>query len=121
MRAFTSKDRTPATKPASAPATPALPPPYQLAIEGTAFRITVLEDGIARDCDGDLALVPPTWFSVTLTTPTSKRYLYLVQEERDTGIIVLVLLFDRSAVSGDGNGLRLPPTGAWLRAIVEGT
>jgi hypothetical protein len=31
------------------------------------------------------------------------------------------MLFDRSSAADDGNGLRLPPSGAWLRAIVEGT
>jgi hypothetical protein len=98
----------------------AVPPPYQLAIEEPAFHMTVLEDHLARDYDSDCAIVPPTWFSVTVTSPVQKRYLYLVQKETDTGLIVVILLFDRSAASGDG-ALRLPPSGAWLRAVVDGT
>src|SRR3954468_10393385 len=98
----------------------ALPPPYQLAIEDTAFAMTVLEDHAARDYDCDCALIPPAWFSVTLTASTKKRYLYLVQKETDTGLVVLVLLFDRATTNEDTNGLRLPPSGAWLRAVVNG-
>ena len=113
-------EKTPATKHHFAhPA--ALPPPYQLAIEDTRFRMTILEDQVPRDHDCDSALIPPTWFSVTLVAPTQKRYLYLVQEETDTGLIVLLLLFDRSAAPDDGAALRLPSPGAWLRAIVDGT
>ena len=113
------KDKTPATKHYFAH-TIDLPPPYQLAIEDTEFRMTILEDHVPRDHDCDSALVPPTWFSVSLAAPASKRYLYLVQEETDTGLIVLLMLFDRSAAADDRDGLRLPPSGAWLRAIVEG-
>lgn len=97
----------------------ALPPPYQLAIEDTQFRMTILDDRVSRDHDCTSALVPPTWFSVTLVAPIQKRYLYLVQEETDTGMIVLLMLFDRSAAPDDS--LRLPASGAWLRAIVDGT
>jgi hypothetical protein len=120
MATPTSKDKTPATKHHLAH-TPALPAPYQLAIEDTEFRMTILEDHVPRDYDCDSALVPPTWFSVTLAAPTRKRYLYLVQEETDTGLIVLLLLFDRTSAADDSQGMRLPPSGAWLRAIVEGT
>jgi hypothetical protein len=101
--------------------TAALPPPYQLAIEDTAFTMTVLEDHVPRDYDCDCALIPPTWFSVTLTAATKKRYLYLVQKETETGLIVLILLFDRSALGEDSSELRLPPSGAWMRAVVDGT
>jgi hypothetical protein len=101
--------------------TAALPPPYQLAIEDAKFRMTILEDHVPRDHDCDSALIPPTWFSVTLLAPTQKRYLYMVQEETDTGMLVLLLLFDRSAAPGDDGGLRLPSSGGWLRAIVDGT
>jgi hypothetical protein len=114
------QDRTPATKHHFAHTT-ALPEPYQLAIEEAEFRMTILEDSVPRDYDCDSALVPPTWFSVTLVAPTKKRFLYLVQEETDTGLIVLLLLFDRSAVADEGNGLRLPSSASWLRAIVDGT
>lgn len=99
----------------------ALPPPYQLAIEAAAFRMTVLEDGGQRDRDGDSAIVPPTWFSVALGAPPGKRFLYVVQQEAATGLIVPLLLFDRSAAGEHGNGLRVPPSGAWIRAVVEGT
>jgi hypothetical protein len=34
---------------------------------------------------------------------------------------VLLLLFDRSAASEHSNGLRLPSSGTWMRAVVEGT
>lgn len=98
----------------------ALPPPYELAIEDAEFHMTVLEEHVPRDYDSDCAVVPPTWFSVTLTEPIQKRYLYLVQKETDTGLIVVIMLFDRSTAQGDGNALRLPPSGAWLRAVVDG-
>jgi hypothetical protein len=117
MRAFTSKDRTPATR-HYVSHTSALPPPYQLAIEDAAFRMTVLENHVPRDYDCERALAPSTWFSVTVTAPPTKRYLYLVQHETETGLVVLLLMLDRSA--GDDARLRLPPSGAWLRAIVEG-
>jgi hypothetical protein len=97
----------------------ALPPPYQLAIEDTAFAMTVLEDDAARDYDCDCALIPATWFSVALTGPTKKRYLYLVQKETDTGLIVLLLLQDLRALADD-TAIRLPPSGAWMRAVVDG-
>jgi hypothetical protein len=113
------QDRPPATKHHFAHTAP-LPAPYQLAIEEAAFRMTILEDNVPRDYDCDSALVPPTWFSVTLVAPTPKRYLYLVQKETDTGLIVLLLLFDRSAAPDEGN-LRLPSSASWLRAIVDGT
>src|SRR5690242_1317011 len=110
------QDRTPATKHHFSH--PTVPAPYQLAIEEAEFRMTILEDHVPRDYDCESALVPPTWFSVTLVAPTSKRYLYLVQKETDTGLIVLLLLFDRSAAPDDGN-LRLPSSASWLRAIVD--
>jgi len=97
----------------------ALPPPYQLAIEDIEFQLTVLDDGAPRSADADAAIAPPTWFSVALPAPTRKRYLYLVQQEADTGLIVVILLFDRAAGT-DGAGLRLPSSGAWLRAVVHG-
>jgi hypothetical protein len=117
------------SKPSARPSfahTAALPPPYQLAIEDTPFTMTVLEDRVSRDRDDDCALAPPAWFSVTLAASTKKRYLYLIQKETATGLIVLIMLFDRSALGdggdgGDGTqGLRLPPSGAWMRAIVDG-
>jgi hypothetical protein len=99
----------------------ALPPPYQLAIEDFEFQMTVLDDGAPRSHDPGCAVVPPAWFSVALTAPTRKRYLYLVQKETDTGLIVVIMLVDRSAIGGDADGLRLPSNGAWLRAVVDGT
>jgi hypothetical protein len=66
-------------------------------------------------------IIPATWFSVALAAPTGKRYLYLVQQEADTGLIVLLLLSDAGAGGEHGNGLRLPPSSAWMRAVVEGT
>jgi hypothetical protein len=97
----------------------ALPPPYQLAIEDIEFQLTVLDDGAPHGQDADSAIAPPTWFSVALTAPTRKRYLYLVQQETGTGAVVVILLFDRAA-GCDGTGLRLPSSGAWLRAVVDG-
>jgi len=125
MGTSTAKVKTPAMKHVFAHTTP-LPAPYQLAIEDTPFHMMVLEDHVARDYDCDCALIPPTWFSVTLTASTSKRYLYLVQQETATGVVVLILLFDRGAEAGtavdadDSAGLRLPPRGSWLRAVVDG-
>jgi hypothetical protein len=113
------EDKTPST-PHSFALTEALPPPYQLAIEDTPFQMTVLDDHVPRDCDCDRALLPPAWFSVTLQASTKKRYLYLVQKETDTGLVVVILLYDRSALAEDTHGLRLPPSGAWLRAVVDG-
>jgi len=100
--------------------TTSLPPPYQLAIEDTAFQLSVLDDRVPRDYDCDCALIPPAWFSVTIAASTKKRYLYLVQKETGTGLVVLILLFDRITTSDDTSGLRLPPSGAWLRAVVDG-
>ena len=114
-----NKDKTPAPKHNFA-LTTALPPPYQLAIEDTPFRMTVLDDHVERDYDCDCALIPPVWFSVTLTASTKKRFLYLVQQETDTGLVVLILMYDRTTTNEDANGLRLPPSGAWLRAVVDG-
>jgi hypothetical protein len=101
-----------------------LPAPYQLAIEDIAFSLTVLDDRGMRDYAGHEALVPPTWFSVTLRAATDKRYLYLVQKESKTGLVVLVLLFDRHehvAPLEHTHGMRMPTTGTWLRAVVDGT
>lgn len=102
--------------------TTSLPPPYQLAIEDTAFRLTVLDERVAREAevDADAALLPPAWFSVTIAAATKKRYLYLVQKETGTGAVVLILLFDLAASGQDSLGLRLPPSGSWLRAVVDG-
>jgi hypothetical protein len=113
------EEKIPATKHGFAH-TAALPPSYQLAIEDTAFRMHVLDERGARDYDCDCALIPPAWFSVTIAASTQKRYLYLVQKETGTGLVVLILLFDRATTSEDSNGLRLPPGGAWLRAVVDG-
>ena len=103
---------------------PPLPAPYQLAIEDIAFSLTVLDDRGVRDYAGHEALVPPTWFSVTLRTSTQKRYLYLVQKESKTGMVVLVLLFDRHEhldPNDDTHGMRVPASGMWMRAVVDGT
>jgi hypothetical protein len=115
----TTKDKTTALRHAFTPAA-ALPAPYQFAIEDTAFHLTMLDDHVPRDYECDCALMPSTWFSVTLSASTQKRYLYLVQHETDTDLVVLLLLFDRSVGPCDSDGLRLPPSGAWLRAIVDG-
>ena len=118
MGTQTFKDR-PLTRHAFAHAGP-LPAPYQLAIEDTAFQMTVLDERGPRGHDSDGALMPSTWFSVELTASTKKRYLYLVQHESDTGLVVVILLFDRNTTTSDSRGLRLPPSGAWLRAMVDG-
>jgi len=120
MGSSASKAKSPATKHSFA-RTAALPPPYQLAIEDTTFALTILDSQVPRDYDCDSALVPPAWFAVTLTSATQKRYFYLVQQETDTGLIVLLLLFDRSGQPDETAGLRLPAGGAWLRAVVDGT
>jgi hypothetical protein len=99
----------------------ALPPPYQLAIEDVEFDMAVLEDHGPRGHDCGRAVVPPMWFSVTVNAPIRKRYLYLVQKETDTGLIVVIMLFDRSTAIDESSDLRLPPSGAWLRAVVDGT
>jgi len=121
----TALDEQPATKHRFAHNTQ-LPPPYQYAIEDAAFQMKILDDRGARDYDRDCALLPAMWFSATLTAPTRKRFLYLVQHETATGLVVVIMLFDRSAAAvgddtGEGRDLRLPPRGAWLRAVVDGT
>jgi hypothetical protein len=88
----------------------ALPKPYQLAIEDVPFQMTVLDNHVSRDRDCTAEVRPPTWFSVTLTAPIEKRYLYLVQKETDTGRIVLIMLFDRTGATDEP--IRLPPSGA---------
>jgi hypothetical protein len=103
--------------------TTSLPPTYQLAIEDTPFQLTVLDNFGEREVDCDGPVAPPTWFAVTVTASTRKRYLYLVQKETGTGIVALILMYDRSAKPGampDTDGLRLPPGGAWLRANLNG-
>jgi hypothetical protein len=100
--------------------TTSLPPPYQLAIEDTAFQLTILDEHGPRDYDCDCALAPPTWFAVTVGASTKKRFLYLVQKETGTDLVVLILLHDRAASADDTNGLRIPSSGSWLRAIVDG-
>jgi hypothetical protein len=120
MGAHPAKDKPSLARRAFAQATP-LPPPYQLAIEDTPFQLTVLEEDGPRDYDRDCALIPPTWFSLAVTASTAKRYLYLVQQETETGIVVQIMLFDRSAGQAAGDEQRLPPSGGWLRAVVDGT
>lgn len=119
MATSPSKDRVLAARQLFTP-TVALPPPYQHAIENTEFRLTILDNHTAREHDCERVLAPATWFSITLTAPTSKRYLYLVQEELATRCVVLLMLFDRHAIDDGRPALRMPPSGAWLRAIVEG-
>jgi hypothetical protein len=123
MGTSTSKDKTSETKHGFA-LTTSLPPSYQLAIEDTAFHMTILDDHVPRDHDCDGALTPSTWFAVTLAASTKKRFLYLVQKETGTGLVVLIMLYDRAAATAvptdDTNGLRIPPSGAWMRAIVDG-
>lgn len=89
-------------------------------IEAATFRLTILEGNGTHDFDtgvDQIVIAPPTWFAATLTAPLDKRYLYLLQKEKATGYIVLLLLTDRDA----GGGQRLPPAGAFQRAIVAGT
>jgi hypothetical protein len=119
--AASQETKTPSTRRGFAH-TKSLPAPYQLAIEDTAFRMTVLDDRVGREVDHDVddALVPPAWFSVTIAASTRKRFLYLVQKETGTGIVALILLFDRSTTGEDSDGLRLPPSGGWMRAAVDG-
>ena len=119
MGTSASKNKVPVTRHGFTAAT-AVPPPYQLAIEDTSFQLTVLDELGPHDHDCDYALVPPAWFSVTVTASTKKRYLYLVQKETTTGVVVLILLFDRAAAAGHSDGLRIPSSGGWLRAIVNG-
>lgn len=98
----------------------ALPAPYQLAIEDTPFGLTVAGDDGACEHDADAPLEAGTWFSVAPRAKTKKRYLYLVQKASDTGIVALLLAFDRGALREDHDELRLPPGGARMRASVDG-
>jgi hypothetical protein len=99
----------------------AIPAPYQLAIEDVEFQLTVLDDQAARDHDPSCEIVPPMWFAVTLGEPIHKRHLYLVQKETDTGLIVVIMLFDLTDGSPSAGELRLPSSHGWLRAVVDGT
>jgi hypothetical protein len=121
-------ERPPSRQPTAAHSGP-LPAPYQLAIEDIAFQLTVLDDRGARGYAVGEPLIPPMWFSVAPTTATAKRYLYLVQKETATRLVVLILLYDRQSDpskpdagdAGSTRALRLPPGGAWIRAVVDGT
>ncbi|HEY0193508.1 MAG TPA: hypothetical protein VGC42_20465 [Kofleriaceae bacterium] len=99
-----------------------LPAPYQLAIEGLPFQLTVLDGdaGVARD--SRLPIAAASQFTLALLASTRKRYLYLVQKATATGLVELILLCDRSELAGEppALGLRVPPGGAWLRAAVDG-
>jgi hypothetical protein len=82
------------------------------------LRTTLISAGRISDDFGceDIGIM----FSVTIAAATRKRYLYLVQKETGTGLVVLILLFDRATTGEDSDGLQLPPSGAWLRAVVDG-
>lgn len=98
-----------------------LPAPYQLAIEGMPFQLTVRDGTNAAPHDSRHPIAQHAWFSVALSASTRKRYLYLVQKDAGTGVVELLLLCDRSELAGDPLGMRLPPSGAWLRAAVDGS
>lgn len=96
----------------------AVPPPYQLAIEELGFVVTQFDPQAARDPVAGHTVSPPAWFAVELTSTTRKRYLYVVQHEAATGMIVVLLLVDRSP--GGAEPVRLPAAAGWLRAVVAG-
>jgi hypothetical protein len=119
--AGTAKKKPAATKKKPAPKEPetlALP-----AIEAAPFSLKIIDGGVERSFEkraDEITIMPPTWFAVALTAPVEKRYLHLIQMEKDSRKLVIFLLADRTAL-GAGDAVRLPAQGAWLRAIVEGT
>jgi hypothetical protein len=92
-----------------------------LVIDAVPVQLIVLDASgpLAYDNPDDLQLGPPTLFAVAPVAPVARRYLYLLQQETDpeSGFIVLLSIVDTSEVAGT----RVPPVGAWQRAIVRGT
>jgi hypothetical protein len=92
-------------------------------IEAVPFTLKLIDSGVERGFDkrvDEIEIMPPTWFAVVLTAPVQKRYLHLIQVEKESRRVVIFLLADRTAL-GAGDAVRLPGQGAWLRAITEGT
>ena len=92
-----------------------------LAIEAVTARLIVLHSHGVQSYDRpkEIQIGPPTLFALLPVAPVAKRYLYLIQQQTDprTGLIVLMLVGD----TREGGGARVPPVGAWQRAIVKGT
>lgn len=105
----------------SYPAPPLPPAPLPPdAIERVLVRLTVLgPDGPQSFENGDdISIKPPTLFAVEPRTPMTRRYSYLLQQETapNAGAVVLLLVFDAQSALPT----RLPPAGAWQRAVVRG-
>ena len=118
----TESSATEASTPqASASQASALEVPAKLDIEAVSAQLIVLDANGPRTYDhpDELQVGPPTLFAVAPVVPTDKRYLYLLQKETkpETGYIVLLLVVD----TREGAGTRVPPAGAWQRAIIKGT
>lgn len=106
-----------------APGGPAPAPgaPGALPIESVPVQLIALEPTGAQAYDNtdELQIGPPTLFAVAPLTAVARRYLYLLQQETepDTGLVVLLSIVD----TRDAAATRVPPAGAWQRAIVPGT
>lgn len=82
------------------------------------FHLLVLEDGATTTYTEDTTEImvgPPTWFALAPLEPTTRRYLYVLQKDESTGLIVLLQMMDGAGA------VRVPPANGWLRAVVEGT
>jgi hypothetical protein len=106
-----------ATKPAPAPKAGKA---TKAKIRAVAFHLEAFDGDnvVPYDGPGDEHTVePPTWFAVVPETPPAERYVYVLQRELPSRRVVLDMLAD----TGEQPATRIPPRGAWTRAIVDGT
>src|ERR1041385_7664625 len=94
-----------------------------LAISKVPIRLILLEPGGPPPYDQPelLQIGPPTLFAVEPLAVPDQRYLYLIQLETEpaTRRFVFMLVCDKQ--EDPGAGARVPPRGAWQRAVNKGT
>jgi hypothetical protein len=102
-------------------ATSSASPVAPVVIESVPARLVVLRGhGVQQyDRPKEIQIGPPTLFALVPIAPVARRYLYLIQQQTDprTALIVLMVVGD----TREGGGARVPPQGAWQRAVVKGT
>ncbi|HRI70753.1 MAG TPA: hypothetical protein PK156_41255 [Polyangium sp.] len=91
-------------------------------IQSIPFRTTYIDArGTVHDVKADKAfphVEMRNWFAVTIEQPITRRFVHVVQVEETTGKFVLYMCLDCDAV--DDERIRLPQTGAHVRALVSG-